>query len=361
MNKQKKIAITLKDNSKLWNNGLTQNGYFLIKLLKKAGYEVTPVVEIREFIETEEIGNFKIKILNKENIKNYDIVLEVSFSLTNELFEYAVKNGIKIVSINYGNVLALAQESLILNPDQAQAINRPNSETWISPHFEYSSGFIESVSGKTPLICPYIWSPEVFDDFCNKNKFNPFYNENMNFKKIGVFESNINIIKTCIYPLISLEKLERKNINLISTAMIFNGLNLKENNKFKEILSNFDLLLNKKLTIEARYPMPEIISRGYVNSILSHHFYNDLNYLTLEGLYCNIPIIHNSVFCKEAGYYYETFDAEMCSEQIEKSINIHHEGIKTYKEKSKEVLYKFSLENDENIKNYKYLIENISI
>lgn len=359
--KKKKIAITTKDNSKLWNNGLTQNAYYLIKLLDEAGYEVFPVVESENFVDTKEIGQYKISLLTTENIKNYDVVLEVAFSLTDQLFEYAVKNKIKIVSINYGNVLALAQEGMVLNPDQANALNRSDSETWISPHFEYSSGFLESITGKSPKVCPYIWSSEVIDDFCKKNNFNPFYNKNTNLSKVGIFESNINIIKTCIYPMISLEKLERKNSNMISSALIFNAVTLKDNNKFKEVISNFDLVSNKKLSVEARYPMPEIISRGYVGTIVSHHFYNDLNYLTLESLYFGIPIVHNSIFCKDAGYFYDVFDANMCAEKIEEAITTHHENIELYKNKAKEVLFKFSLKNKENLNGYKYLIENISI
>ncbi len=356
----KKIAVTTKDNSKLWNNGLTQNALFLIKLLKKIGYEVTPVVESNDFIGSGSIGSYDIKILNKENIKNYDIIIEVSFSLTDQLFDYAITNKIKIVSINYGNVFAIAQESLILRPDETVALNRDGGETWISPHFEYSKGFLEGMIKENVKVCPYIWSPEVFDDFCKKNNFNPFFNEKTNLKKLGIFESNINIIKTCIYPMIGIEKLERKNKDIISSVMIFNGLNLKENKKFKEITLNFDILTNKKLSVEARYALPEVISKGHVGTIVSHHIYNDLNYLTLETLYCNLPFVHNSIFCKDAGYYYEMFDAEKCSSQIEYAINNHLENLSNYKNSSKELLFKFSTENSENLNNYKYLIENLN-
>lgn len=359
--KIKKIALTTKDNSKIWNNGLTQNALFLIQLLKKIGYDVVPVVESENFLETGKIGLFDIKILNKENIKNYDIIIEVSFSLTDELFEYAINNKIKIISINYGNVFAIAQENLILKPNESVALNREGGETWISPHFEYSKGFLEGMIKSEIKICPYIWSPEVFDNFCKKNNFNPFFNEKTNLKKIGIFESNINIIKTCIYPILGIEKLERKNKDIISSVMIFNAENLKENKKFKEIISNFDILNNKKLSAEARYPLPEIISRGYVGTIVSHHIYNDLNYLTLEAFHCNLPFIHNSKFCKDGGYYYDMFDAEMCALQIENAINNHNENLNNYKNKSAEILFKFSLENNENLNNYKYLIENISI
>ena len=43
-----KIAVTCKDSSKIWSNGLTQNAYFLIGLLQKCGYEVDAVSQFEE-------------------------------------------------------------------------------------------------------------------------------------------------------------------------------------------------------------------------------------------------------------------------------------------------------------------------
>jgi hypothetical protein len=209
-------------------------------------------------------------------------------------------------------------------------------------------------------ICPYIWDPKIFNKYCNENKLDPFYKDNKNINKIGVFESNINMIKTAIYPLISLEKLERENKNLIKEVLIFNGLSLKDNAKFKEITSNFDLFNNKKLSVEARYPMPNMLSKGYVGTILSHQFYCDLNYLVLEGLYTGVPVIHNSEACMDAGYFYKGFDADTCVDKIKEAILTHDENIASYKKSAEEVLFKFSVDNEENINGYKNLVENIS-
>ena len=56
-----------------------------------------------------------------------------------------------------------------------------------------------------------------------------------NINKVGVFESNINIIKTAIYPLISLEKLERENKNLIKVY------NCKSKKEFLSFFKGFNL------------------------------------------------------------------------------------------------------------------------
>ena len=353
-----KIAVTCKDSSRIWSNGLTQNGYFLIGLLQKCGYEVDAVSQFEE--AGKKLEEFDIKLLDADSIKKYNVVIEVCYSVTDRLLDIALNAGVKIVTINYGNILMLMQEDMILNPTSFPAVNRGGFDTWISPHFEFSKGFVEVTSKGRVSICPYIWDPKIFNKYCNENKLDPFYKNNKNINKIGVFESNINMIKTAIYPLISLEKLERENKDFIKEVLIFNGLSLKDNAKFKEITSNFDLFNNKKLSVEARYPMPNMLAKGYVGTILSHQFYCDLNYLVLEGLHTGVPVIHNSEACMDAGYFYKGFDADTCVDKIKEAILTHDENIASYKKSAEEVLFKFSVDNEENINGYKNLVENIS-
>lgn len=356
--KKLKIAITCKDSSKVWSNGLTQNAYNLIYLLKKLDYKLVDAVS--QFDEAgKNLEEFEIKKLDHSTVKNYDLIIEVCYSVTDDLFDYARKSGIKIVTINYGNILMLMQEDLILNQKSNPAINRGGIQSWISPHFEFSKGFVETTSKGKVSICPYIWSPKIFEKYCKSNNINPFFKDSTNIKKVGIFESNINIIKTCIYPLISLEKLERKNSKVVDEILIFNGLGLKENAKFKEITRNFDTFSSGKISVEGRYPMPLMLSKGLVGTIVSHQFYCDLNYLTLESLYTGNPIIHNSEFCKEAGYFYSGFDANDCANQIQNAIENHESNITKYKKSAEEVLNLFSADNMSNVMKYKRLIDNI--
>ena len=100
--KKLKIAITCKDSSRIWTNGLTQNAYFLIGLLNEAGYEAEAVSQFEE--AGKNLEEFEIKKLSIDTIKNYDIVIEVCYSVTDNLLDYALKNGVKLVTINYGNI-----------------------------------------------------------------------------------------------------------------------------------------------------------------------------------------------------------------------------------------------------------------
>jgi hypothetical protein len=61
-----------------------------------------------------------------------------------------------------------------------------------------------------------------------------------------------------------------------------------------------------------------------------------------------------------AGYFYKGFDADTCVDKIKEAILTHDENIASYKKSAEEVLFKFSVDNEENIAGYRNLVENIS-
>ena len=57
--------------------------------------------------------------------------------------------------------------------------------------------------------------------------------------------------------------------------------------------------------------------------IVSHQQDNALNYLYLEALYLNLPLLHNSHFIKECGYYYPDNDIDIAKLHIAKILKDH--------------------------------------
>lgn len=353
-----RVGITCRDESRVWNNGLHQNAYNLFVLYKKAGLDVTL---ISQNIDSKKIFNEEIKNLNLESINNYDIILEVSESVSDDVYQKIIEKNKKIVSINYGNTLMILNEDIIVNKKNTICLSRQNVENWLSPHFYLGKGLTEVTSKREPKFCPYIWSPEFLLKFSERNNYNIFDAvKKLNVKKIGVLEPNINFIKTSIYPILGCEVLERKNSDKISEIMIFNSDKLKKSKRFLEIIKNFEIFKTKKISFEERYSLPFLINKEYFGTVISNHIYNDLNYLTLESLFLNIPIIHNSKFCKDGGYYYDNeFGSIEIANQIENVIDNYNYNNKEYKENGEKVLWNFSPENPDNINKYLGLLNSI--
>ena len=90
--------------------------------------------------------------------------------------------------------------------------------------------------------------------------------------------------------------------------------------------------------------------------IVSHQQDNALNYLYLEALYLNLPLLHNSNFIKECGYYYPDNDIDIAKLHIAKILKDHKINILNYALNAKKVFNKFSYKNKDNIKKYKKIL-----
>lgn len=117
-------------------------------------------------------------------------------------------------------------------------------------------------------------------------------------------------------------------------------------------------LRKKFLKVRKRIPFLQALLK-YGSIVLSHQQDNALNYLYLEALYLNLPLLHNSEFISEAGYFYPDNDTEVARDQLDKIVNLHLENIENYKSSSRKILDKFSYKNIDNKKNYHNLIAKI--
>ena len=76
-------------------------------------------------------------------------------------------------------------------------------------------------------------------------------------------------------------------------------------------------------------------------TFLLHQVNNEYNYMTLELLYNNYPVLHNSDSWKEYGYYYKGSSLDSVYKQIIKTYN-HENSIETYKAHAKTLIWTHS-------------------
>lgn len=357
---QKKIGITVRSTNLIWSNGLNQNSYFLIKILEKIGYQVDGIAsEGEKEDEMMLIDIPKVKI-TESNIKDYFLIIEAAFMVDLKVENLCNKYGIKIISVNYGNSLFYLTEGSLFKEKQTTAVHREGINTLVSPHYEFGKKFLENTTRAKLGIIPYIWEPWFINGKLNQSfKINNKYNETVNKTKVVSLEPNISIAKTCIIPLLIAENLHRKEQSLISEMNLYGVKHLEDRENLKLIIKNTDLSKYNKINLEYRFSIIKLFNENRIGTIISNHFYNDLNYLTLEAFYLKYPIIHNSEFCKEAGYFYKNFDVKKASENLEQAIKTNDHLDKKNIDASKEVLWKFSIHNPDVQNKYNYLIKNI--
>ena len=100
---------------------------------------------------------------------------------------------------------------------------------------------------------------------------------------------------------------------------------------------NTEAGVDKVATVESRFNLADAMGRDG-GIIVSHHWENGLNYLYYEALYGGFPLVHNSPFLKDIGYYYEGFDIWDGVKTLERAALQHNETRDEYDLKAKALL-----------------------
>ncbi|WP_157666310.1 DUF2827 family protein, partial [Burkholderia ubonensis] len=79
---------------------------------------------------------------------------------------------------------------------------------------------------------------------------------------------------------------------------------------------------------------------------------NAQNYLYYELLYGDYPLIHNSPFLGDAGYFYPDFDCQAGGRALLQAFAEHDANLDAYREQSKRVLDSVSIYNPDNVAAY---------
>ena len=339
------------NKSLLFSNGFNQNVFFLFELYKIAGHSPFWVSKLNE------TNHKDIKTYEEVTNENTHIIIETQIPIKNE---YLTNYNGPIVSIIMGNQLYIDMEHIVHNtvykdyPDGA--INRTNKKNaiWMLPHhYEYGYQYQEELHNCPVHQVPMIWEPSNCPDAFSTTDFNS--NKPMN---IVIMEPNINKCKNSLIPISIVNNLWKRNPNSFNQCWVISNNDFHTDNYFKaNILTFLECFHGKtnKATFAKRATLSQI--KSHFNNepfiILAHQENCDLNYLYLEALHCNIPLVHNSPALNRdgVGYYYDKNNIKQGSKQLELAL------MKGMPETNKTYINSYSINHIPNQSRYVSLIE----
>ena len=185
-------------------------------------------------IESSTWEQYSNKIITKaEAMQKCDIIVVAQGALS--LAEYALykEYGKKIVKHALSAELSFLIEQSLFDVPQT-GIYKKNAfvdAIWISPHlYKKDRHFFKAIfNGIEAKQAPYVWSPKFIEEHAQILKINNIdspetYLPNENKKKrISTMEPNLSTIKTCIFPLVIAELLEKECPELIEKFRVFGG------------------------------------------------------------------------------------------------------------------------------------------
>lgn len=360
------VTILIRDNPQsLWENGIFQNCFFLVDLLKKSKIISKVVLVNGGSGDPTTAGDFltyaPVPVISlTEAMQNLDLIIELSSQLDPAWGREFVSKGGRIVGMHVANDYIIDAERIVFGLDPGFRMEPvPYSEVWTLPAFKKTcASYYRAALGVPVYVMPHLWSPELLERALEEtgNSQNFVYQPGRKSWRLAIFEPNICTVKTCHLPLLLTDVAYRMDPWLVEYLRVYGALKLKEHKDFIAYARSLDLVSHGRATFEGRFPVYGILGRE-CDAIISHHWENGQNYLYYEALYGGFPLIHNSDFLAGCGYRYQDFDPFDGALALRQAFAEHDLNFEKYCAAADSFLVTLNPTNQINIKAFEVAIE----
>jgi hypothetical protein len=156
------------------------------------------------------------------------------------------------------------------------------------------------------------------------------------------------VVKTSSIPMLACEEAYRADRSSISAMHVLNSMHMKDHPTLMYMANSLDLVKDSKATFHGRNDIAGFMAQ-YADAVVSHQWGNDQNYLYLDVLYGGYPLIHNSPWLKDAGYYFPGFDAQEGGRQLLRAFHEHDSNLDAYRANAQRVIDAVSPFNQANL------------
>lgn len=369
------ITINIDDykTNNMFSNGIKQNVITLREIFERCKNIQNSYIINTATPKTEPTGTAwekyaKYMISKKDAEEKCDIIVVCQGSLHVEEYQKYKKLGKAITKQILGPEFSIFAERNLFDVPAGGIYKRNENvdAVWISPHYyKRDQYFFKTMFNDCDVFeAPYIWDSRFIDEHVNimlkenKDFSGTYVPSEKKAKRISTLEPNLNLIKTCITPLIIAEFLERRYPESLEFFSVFGGDVIKKKPDMIDFVKNLDINKNKKCFFESRYPIVWTLFK-HTDIVLSHQNQNELNYLYLDAAWLGFPVVHNSPMMKELGWYYSENNAEEAVKHIKwvaENFDTSEHLNNNYLKKSREFASQYSPSNFKNIKEYERLI-----
>ena len=351
------ISIITHAGQNIWNNGIGQHVYHLATLFRHL-----PFVEAVYLLNCGDqdqppsgVGDFGCSfplIRLNEATDLIDVAIEMSGALDAEWIARFRARGGRIAYHSIGQPYAALVDHTTFSKSGCFARPDRCDEVWLLEKDAAFAPMVRSIH-RCPLhIVPLIWASDFLDETVRQS-------DGVNFGyKLGalssgpataaIFEPNISPIKMGLIPLFICEEVQRRRSEQLAHAHLFNFAHLAGHPTFSFMLDNTDLQAAGKVSVHERDYFAYVMARG-ANIVVSHQIDCGQNYLYLDALAGGYPLVHNSPFYRDVGYYYPDSDTEEGAAQFLRACREHDQQLGTYKAAAASLIHRLDPRNRDNL------------
>lgn len=332
----------------IFTNGLRQNNIFLYRMFRaSANCNKVWILNSGTHEYKFEDGVLGIEpdaIVRFDAIKDdLDYLLVVGTRPGPDQLKYLRDRGCKIIFYKGGNSAILSMEG-VADPDidkyGERYFDRDLYDTiWMTPqHMRSYAGWAKTIYRIPVHEVPQVWDSSLLElqDEMTRGSYGYKKKKRGEKWKIGVTDPNITVMKTVHMPALVCEAAYRKRPAAFEKIYITNSLQFMQDAHFISFMEALSAAVKGVMSVEQRFMLFDFLAK-HVQAIVTHHWENGLNYLYYEVLYGNYPLIHNSEFLADYGYYYKDFDAEDGARALLEAMRVHDRNLDQYKARNAEL------------------------
>jgi hypothetical protein len=290
-----------------------------------------------------------------EAMQSLDVLIEMSALLPEEWFTSFREKGGRTAWMRVGNDYVIDMERAMYNkPNGALVSNKKYDAIWTIPEYERTCKDYFGVTARAPVrFVPHLWTPYFFDmGIARMPKTVKFgYEPGKPRWRVCCFEPNMCMVKTSLVPMLLCEEAYRARPQFLEHFRVLNTFHIKDHPQFLHLARSLDVVNHGLASFEGRFPLFEYMAH-HGDCIVSHHWENGQNYTYYEALYGGYPLVHNSEFIRDQGYYYPEFDAAEGGRALLRAFDEHDANLPAYKAKAQELLHTLDAANPDNVEFY---------
>ncbi len=358
------IGLRTPDES-LWVNGIKQNALFLARVfMASESHHDVRIVNTTEVPITDELpwdtAMFRTQTLNEAQ-DELDVLIELGGQISQAQTEYLKKRGVKIVSYCCGFEYTHLIEHLVSGRrfwPNGLFINQGYDQLWVIPQIANNSlHYLQTLRRCPAKVVPFVWDPMFLEQRAQSLPNLGVYRPSSQPKRFTVMEPNINVVKTCIYPIMIVEQVFRQAPEQVGFLHVCNAQAWAENNPdFQLLMNRLDIVQEHKAAFVGRFDTAYFLAE-HTDIVVSHQWDNPLNYFYFDVCWLGYPLIHNASLCTDLGYYYPDNDVTVAVSNVLDVLQYH--DAQMYQHQQRELLSRYTSKNSDLVRQYDELLDEL--
>jgi hypothetical protein len=224
-------------------------------------------------------------------------------------------------------------------------------EIWTSPHYDMNLSYALALNRLNKgYLVPYVWDSQWVKGLRH------WVAKSWTQMDIVIMEPNISFQKCSLFPILLVKAFAQTYPEWTGRLIVQNSERLFMSRWFRERL--VPQLNRMKVVWKGRQTLGEILTDHPSAAFISHQLTNDYNYLILELMHLDYPVLHNSERWSAFGYNWSVDRWSEALITLRGMLEGHSASLHSYRVQANQLAWMHSPQNPANLIGWLHLLKN---